>query len=1031
MIPLRLRLKNFMSYAELDLDLRGIHTAVLTGPNGAGKSSLLDAITYAIWDKARASADQLVRLGQNEMWVELIFAVDGRIYRLWRRKLTRKGAPAQLEFHQAIDPAAALVDDPTAPGEADEASYVALTGASVRETQARILQTVHMDYDTFTNSAFILQGRADQFTTKTPRERKALLGEILGLQHYDELAQAARERHRAAQQRAADLEAEQAGLRERVAGRPALEAELAAAQDGIASLNMMIAQADQRQTRLKTEEAALRSAEAEVAKAEADRQAAADTVRRVDVELAARRAAIADATERVAARSETEAAYAEWQAVQADEGAARRRADAWQAAEREVVQATSARQNALHAIDLALSRARLAREALAKEAAGIAAAVADRPRTEQAWAALEAARADEAAWAAKQRADRELEAEQRRLEAALATWQARVDAERREQTARSKATRQEAAERPAVERALAGVRAELTTLAEAAAEQERVQEQGHGDRGARDKADLALAQARQGIQAVDAKLAQLEVTLEIHGAGDPGRSPLHRQVHKSTACPLCETPLSEADLAKIQAQYARERAEHEDLAVRLEKKLAHLDQALAHTRARFKELKELLKGREALQRKELELEGRLAAVERAEALAAHLDAAIAEEATPPLDVSAALAGVAEGRLALGLDPAAADAARERAAQHAWAEAAQWKLNAADERTAAIAAEAPALDAEIAAQQAAQQAAITEHDALISRLRATQAATGHEPEAHAALRARMDALADAPERWSQLQQDLIGLEGAKAQAAALEAERLRHELAAATADRAIVEGRARLDRLPDWQREAAAAEAEIKRLREEERARHAEVGRLGNELARLAAEAAKLAAREGEWKAAIEDVQAFKELTQAFGKEGIQALIIENALPELEEEANRLLARISDNRMHVRLATQREKKTGGVAETLEIHISDEVGTRNYELYSGGEAFRVNFALRLALSRLLARRAGARLQTLVIDEGFGTQDDRGRERLVEAINGVADEFERILVITHIRELKDAFNTQIEVTKRGGVSEVRLSA
>ena len=50
---------------------------------------------------------------------------------------------------------------------------------------------------------------------------------------------------------------------------------------------------------------------------------------------------------------------------------------------------------------------------------------------------------------------------------------------------------------------------------------------------------------------------------------------------------------------------------------------------------------------------------------------------------------------------------------------------------------------------------------------------------------------------------------------------------------------------------------------------------------------------------------------------------------------------------------------------GIHETLEIYISDEVGTRNYELYSGGEAFRVNFALRLALSRLLARRAGSKL------------------------------------------------------------------
>ncbi|MFU8772062.1 MAG: SbcC/MukB-like Walker B domain-containing protein, partial [Anaerolineales bacterium] len=111
------------------------------------------------------------------------------------------------------------------------------------------------------------------------------------------------------------------------------------------------------------------------------------------------------------------------------------------------------------------------------------------------------------------------------------------------------------------------------------------------------------------------------------------------------------------------------------------------------------------------------------------------------------------------------------------------------------------------------------------------------------------------------------------------------------------------------------------------------------------------------------------------------------------------------------------------------ETLEIAISDSAGTRDYDLYSGGEAFRVNFAIRLALSEVLAKRAGARLQTLVIDEGFGSQDAIGRQRLIEAINMVREDFAKILVITHIDELKDAFPVRIEVEKtpRGSVVNV----
>jgi exonuclease SbcC len=169
---------------------------------------------------------------------------------------------------------------------------------------------------------------------------------------------------------------------------------------------------------------------------------------------------------------------------------------------------------------------------------------------------------------------------------------------------------------------------------------------------------------------------------------------------------------------------------------------------------------------------------------------------------------------------------------------------------------------------------------------------------------------------------------------------------------------------------------------------------------------------------------------YEELATAFGKKGVQAMIIEQVLPEIEEEANRLLSRMTDGRMSVRLETQRLSRKGELVETLDIRVSDELGMRNYEMFSGGEAFRIDFALRIALSKLLARRAGAPLPTLFIDEGFGTQDSAGREKLVEAINSIQDDFEKILVITHIEELKDAFPVRIEVTKTAEGSMISMS-
>jgi exonuclease SbcC len=129
-------------------------------------------------------------------------------------------------------------------------------------------------------------------------------------------------------------------------------------------------------------------------------------------------------------------------------------------------------------------------------------------------------------------------------------------------------------------------------------------------------------------------------------------------------------------------------------------------------------------------------------------------------------------------------------------------------------------------------------------------------------------------------------------------------------------------------------------------------------------------------------------------------------------------------------MHIALEAQRQTKKGDTVETLDIKIADELGTRNYEMYSGGEAFRINFAIRIALSKVLARRHGAPLPTLIIDEGFGTQDASGLEKLKEAITSIQDDFKMILVITHIEDLRDSFPTRIGVTKTAEGSVIDVS-
>ena len=162
---------------------------------------------------------------------------------------------------------------------------------------------------------------------------------------------------------------------------------------------------------------------------------------------------------------------------------------------------------------------------------------------------------------------------------------------------------------------------------------------------------------------------------------------------------------------------------------------------------------------------------------------------------------------------------------------------------------------------------------------------------------------------------------------------------------------------------------------------------------------------------------------YEELASAFGRNGIQALMIERAVPMLEDTAKELLARLSDNKMTIKLELKEgrtDRATGLPSEELNITISDEQGTRSYETFSGGETFRIDFAIRIAMSKLLASRSGSPLPILFIDEGFGSQDTVGQERLIEVIQSISEDFEKIIVITHIDSMKENFNQQIEISK-----------
>jgi exonuclease SbcC len=330
---------------------------------------------------------------------------------------------------------------------------------------------------------------------------------------------------------------------------------------------------------------------------------------------------------------------------------------------------------------------------------------------------------------------------------------------------------------------------------------------------------------------------------------------------------------------------------------------------------------------------------------------------------------------------------------------------------------------------------------------LSALESQPIAQAEEKRLREIARARKEAGYDAAEhaktkqaagKLRDLQESLRRVERAEAQLT-----EVRSQLDGLTAEaKHTAERRAALEKelgpARDWDALLAQAEQTIKSARSAIAGLQAKLQTLGQqrgtleERLRLAeqaiAEVEQLSAqvRDGERR-----LNLLKILAQAFGKSGIPALLIEQSVPDLEAVANDVLSMLSDGRMSLALRSQRETKAKTIQETLDIVIADEHGERAYENFSGGEAMRVDLALRIALSVLLASRAGARCELLVLDETCSPLDAQGRALFVDCLGRISDRFATVLVVTHMDELKELFPYRYEVSKNGQGSTVNLVA
>ena len=167
---------------------------------------------------------------------------------------------------------------------------------------------------------------------------------------------------------------------------------------------------------------------------------------------------------------------------------------------------------------------------------------------------------------------------------------------------------------------------------------------------------------------------------------------------------------------------------------------------------------------------------------------------------------------------------------------------------------------------------------------------------------------------------------------------------------------------------------------------------------------------------------------YQDLFTAFGRNGIPSFIVENSKLEMETIANNLLRHMEIG-LSIELLVQKELQKGGYSDTLELSIEKNGVAKPFKCYSGSERILISFALRIALSVILSRRSGSKMQTLILDESAIFLDQKNTMQFIRGLKYVYKmfSFKKLVIITHDVYLKEFFGNHITIAIRDGVSYV----
>jgi len=996
-----MRLEGLGPYAQAqDVDFDRLNAAglfLLDGPTGAGKSTVLAALCFALYGTVPGgrSAESLVTTlrepGAVIPEVQVEFTVQGRRFEVVRSpkherpRRRRSAAGGATVTTQATVSLRERVDGEwTAP----------LTRAD--EVGQQIAAVLHLDAEQFMQVVLLPQGQFAQFLTAKSDERRVLLRRLFGTQRFDGVEEHLRvETARLDTAVAVDADvARTARAQLAEALHEALGPDWHAPEPSPDTDDRLLALAAERAGR------AHEDARADLATARAAEQRARVTARELETRGRDLAAAEAWASRRRDHDAEAETAAARRRAVDAHERAGR---------------VLAAAQRATAAADAAGTASETVTEALAH--------VEDEP-TAAAW--LAAARADGAADAPASRqalgeAERAAEAVARavqdRARMGELEQEAAAAAERRAEIGRDRAALVES--RPEREAAVAAHRAAV--------------ERGTERLGAREAVDRAVSEAaarRTAAEAAAARAVEAETAARAHREAQERRreaaerhvgllraryeqaaSELAERLVPGEPCAVCGSPehpapaatadtaVTEADVRDAeQARTAADRA-----ATDAETALRAAEQTLRTAREAAAGLAPEA-AREALERAEAE---RAALDQAAKDLAADRRRLTAAEKTlAGADETAAALAAEDGRLA---EAAAHRAARLTELRDA-VEAARGDAETLDARRDQVTAARRVLAALAAAQDedARARAVADETGQALTAALAEQ----HFDDVDAARAARLEET-EAAARTAAVQE--------------WHAERAR--LAELEASEPVRRGRALAEagvEPPTEEQTRAAAEA-LAAAEAASSSRATAVGRLDSLVATVRRQSAALTEvleRSAGLIAEHTRVRGLLDLVRGGGenllKMPLTSYVLAGRLEEVAAAATERLLAMTDQRYSIEYSDAvGGRGNKGLELVIRDHYVDE--TRHPATLSGGETFMASLALALGLADTVQAEAGGiELDTLFVDEGFGSLDADTLDDVLDVVDTLRTGGRTVGLVSHVERMRQEIGVRLEVRK-----------